>query len=152
MSEKIDIFEVLQNIDDCNFDYYDNLTEEQKKTISLFVVARWLSCTRNTKQIVAVNSLVNTFLYKMISKHPKLLYKMMLISSSGTRKQYKWVPKKKKQSSKPETIKILSKFYDMSARQVEDYIDTFSLEDVISCANDLGADDSIIKKIKNEFK
>lgn len=152
MSEKVDMFEVLRHIDESDFSYYDNLTEQQRKSISLFVVARWLSCTRNTKQIVAVNSLVNTFLYKLLSKHPKLIYKMMLISSSGTRKQYKWVARKKKQSSKPETAKVLSEYYNMSMRQVEDYIKTFTLDDVISCANDLGVEDSVIKKIKNEFK
>lgn len=152
MDEKVDVFEFLRHVDDLDFSYYDSLSEAQRKRLSLFVAARWQSCTKNVGQIVATNSLVNHFVYKFLTKHPKLLYKLMLIASSGTQKQYKWVPKKKKVRSKPETIAVMAEYHNMSTRQVEDYLPSTTLEDALYYADAIGSEDSTIKKIKNEFK
>lgn len=152
MADKVDIFDFLKSVDNSDFYYYSELSEEQRKSLSLVVAARWLSCTKNSKQILAVNSLVNPFTFKFAYKHPELLYKLMLISSSGTEKHYKWVGKKKKSSSKPTSTQAISEYYGISTTKADEYLASFSLEDVLECANALAYDDAQVKKIKNEFK
>lgn len=152
MSEKVDIFDFLKKVDSSDFYYYSDLTDDQKKSLSLVVAARWMSCTKNAKQVVAVNALVNPFTFKYSSKHPELLYKLMLIASSGTEKNYKWVGKKKKISSKPTSAQALAEYYGISSAKADGYLANFSLDDVLECAESLAYDDAQIKKIKNEFK
>lgn len=152
MAEKVDIFDFLKRVDNSDFYYYSELPDDQKKTLSLVVAARWLSCTKNAKQLLAVNSLVNPFTFKFSHKHPELLYKLMLISSSGAEKHYKWVSKKKKESSKPVTAQAIAEYYGISTAKADGYVPDFSLEDVLECANALAYDDAQVKKIKNEFK
>lgn len=151
-SDKVDIFKFLDKVDSGDASYYSELSEQQKKSLSLVVAARWLSCTKNTKQLINVNNLVNSVVFKFASKHPELLYNLMLISSSGTTKRYKWVSKKKSTSKKPVTVETLSAYYGISRSKAQGYLPQFTLEEVIDCADSLGYDDQLIKKIKNEFK
>lgn len=152
MSEnKVDIFDFLRKIDSGDFGYYANLSDEQKKSLSMVVANRWMSCTSNKTQIVALNALVNPFVFKFASNHKELLYKLMLIASSGTEKHYTWIPKGKS-AKRPNTCKILSEYYGFSTERAEAYINDFSVAEVVECAEALGADDSTIKKIKHEFK
>lgn len=152
MSEKVDIFSFLKKVDNSDFYYYSGLTDDQKKSLSLVVAARWMSCTKNTKQVLAVNALVNPFTFKYSSKHPELLYKLMLIASSGTEKNYNWVGKKKRTSTKPVSAQVVAEYYGISSAKADEYLTNFSLDDVLECAESLAYDDKQIKKIKNEFK
>lgn len=151
-TNKIDLFDLLKRIDNSDFYYYSELTPEQRKSISLVVLARWLSCTKNKDQIITLNALVNPFTYTFATKHPQLLYKLMLISSSSTEKHYKWVSKKKKDSSKSNTIKVISEYYGISLMKAEGSLTLLNCSDVIDYANALGYDNAFIKKIKNEYK
>lgn len=151
-TNKIDIFDFLKHVDALDFNYYSNMTPEQKKSLSLVVAARWLSCTKNTSQIVAVNAFVNPFTYKFSYKHPDLIYKLMLIASSGTEKRYTWVGKKKKTCTKPNSVQTISEYYSISKNKAVEYTQMFTLDEVLECAEALAYDKTVIKKIKDEFK
>lgn len=152
MNDKIDIFDFLKRIDGGDFHYYSDLSDDQKKSLSLVVATRWLSCTANIKQLLATNAFVNPFTFRYASKHPELLYKLMLIASSGTEKNYKWVAKKKQESSKKVSVRVIAEYYGISTSKAEGYLPSFSLENVLDCAEALAYEDAQIKKIKNEFK
>lgn len=150
--QKVDIFDFLKRVDNSDLSYYDELSEQEKKSLSMVVAARWLACTKNKRQVVLANELVNPFVYKFATKHRELLYRLMLISSSGTEKRYAWISKKKTVSSRPNSVKAISQYYGISSDKAEGYLSMFSLEDVIDCADSLGYDEQTIKKIKNEYK
>lgn len=152
-AERLDIFKVLKSIDSGDFDYYDNLTEDELKSLPMVVLSRWMSCTKNVKQLNGVNNLVNPFVFKYGVKHKKLLYYLMLVASSGSQKNYKWVPRKKKGSSTPIACAVVAEYYGMSSKDAANYIkSTLDVNDVISCASALGYEDKEITKIKNELK
>lgn len=150
--EKVDIFKLLKHIDAGDVEYYDNLSDAEKKSVSMFVTNRWLSCTKNSKQLITVNALVNPFVFAFGTQHAGLLYKLMVIASSGTEKNYKWVGRKKNISSKPETAGLLSAYYGISKRVAEGYLPMFTLDEALELASDLGYDAPSMKKLKNEFK
>ena len=150
---KVNIIDFLNRIDAGDLDYYTTLTDEEKKSISLVVVGRWLSCTKNLKQIVSYNALVNPFMYKFAGKHNELLYNLMVTASSGTKKNYRWVGRKKRENTKPVSCKVISQYYGISTSAASGYVgQTFKLADILKCADDLGYDDAEQKKIKDEFK
>lgn len=152
MSDKVDMFEFLKHIDLGDFDYYPSLTEDQKKSVSFFMANRWMSCTKNKSQLLSVNSIINPLVFPFGTKHKDLLYKLMLIASSGTEKHYKWVGKKKKSQAYPVSSEVVSEYYGISTSRAMGYIGMLSMNDVLDCATSLGYDDASIKKIKNEFK
>lgn len=151
MADKVDVFQFLSKVDAGDLDYWENLTDEEKKSIPLVVFMRWFSGTKNPIQIESVNSLLNPFVYSFGTKHKGLLYRLMLVASSGTAKRYSWIGKKKI-GSKSASTEVLSKFYGLSKDRANSYLNIFTLDEVLECAGLLGYDDADIKKIKNEFK
>ncbi len=149
---KVDIFDLLKHVDGGDLDYWAGLSDEERKTVAFVVASRWLSCTKNTDQIIAVNSLLNPLVFSFGTKHKALLYRLMLIASSGTDKRYQWISRKKKVPSKPLSTQVVSEYYKLKLERANSYLTMLTLSDVLECAEALGYDDSSIKKIKNEFK
>jgi hypothetical protein len=151
MTERVDIFDFLKHVDKRDIYYYSELTSEEQKSIAFLTAVRWFSGTKNNNQILAVNSLVNQFTFKL-SNHPDLLYKLMCIASSGTEKRYQWIPKKKRTSSKPMSARAIAQYNDISVIKADGYLDMLALEDVLEYADALAFDTAEIKKIKDEWK
>lgn len=147
---KINIFDVLNHIDSGDIYYYDNLTDEQKNSISMFMLCQWMTCMNNQQQLKAVEAIVNPYIFSL-HKHKTLLYKLMVIASSGTKKNYKWNYKKKKKSTSA-SVSIISEYHDLSNKHAEEYINMFKKEDIIDMAMELGYDDNYLKKIKKEYE
>lgn len=148
IDNKLDIFEVLKNIDNGNIYYYDSLSDNEKKQLSMVVLFRWMTGTENTQQLKALDSIVNPFLYNL-ANHKDLIYKLMVIASSGTEKRYKWNPFKKVKD-KLLTNKVISEYYGLSMSAARSYITMFDNETIIDMAKELGYDDTELKKIKKE--
>jgi hypothetical protein len=68
---KLDIFEVLKIIDGGDIYYYDTLSEEEQKSVSMYTLFHWMAGTDNSYQLQALESIVNPFIFSL-SKHPKL--------------------------------------------------------------------------------
>ncbi len=150
---KVNIIDFLNKIDSGDLDYYSNLSDEERKSVSLVVVGRWLACTKNTKQILSCNALVNPFIYKFAGKHNELLYNLMVTASNGSKKNYRWIPRKKRENAKPISSRAVAEFYGISTGAALGYIGkAFKFDDVLYCAESLGYDDTEIKKIKDELK
>ncbi len=150
---KVNIIDFLNNIDSGNLEYYTSLTSEERKSVSMVVVGRWLTCTKNTKQILACNALVNPFVFKFAGKHNELLYNLMVTASNGAKKNYRWVPRKKRESSRPVSSKAVAQFHGISTYAASGYVGkAYSYEDILYFAESLGFDDAELKKIKDEFK
>jgi hypothetical protein len=151
-ADKVDIFDLLKHVDSGDLDYWNNLTQAEQASVAMFVVNRWMSCTKNSEQIIAVNAIVNPLIFPFGTKHKGLLYRLLLIASSGTGKNYKWIARKKRSANKPLTSKIISEYYAMSLDRATSYAPSFSYDEALECAEAMGYDDLILKKLKNEFK
>lgn len=145
---KLDIFEVLKIIDGGDIYYYDTLSEEEQKSVSMYTLFHWMAGTDNSYQLQALESIVNPFIFSL-SKHPKLLYRLMVIASSGTAKRYKWMGRKKIKT-KPLSTKAISEFYGLDKESSFKYIGLLTGEHILDIAEALGYDDSEMKKIKKE--
>jgi hypothetical protein len=93
---KLDIFqEVLPAVDRRNMDFWNKMTDEQKKEFSPWLIQRWVSSVDGSPEvqeyfIQAINERVNINM-KELKNHPELSW--MLLASCGIRKAYRrsWI-------------------------------------------------------------
>lgn len=147
----LDIFEVLSNIDNKNVDYYDNLSDEQKKAFAPIVIAQWMCCSKSEIQTILTNEFVNKYIYSLY-KHPELLYKLMTCCSMGVRQFYKWNKVEKQTSNFPKSIELIKKCMSYSTKQAIAVLPLISSEEIILMAYDFGYQQNEIKILTKELK
>lgn len=92
------LFDALTALDHKDYDYYDNLTDEQQKSFVPYLLLQWMS-TINSKNEISDYYLCSTnyhankhLVNESIQNHPKLQWLMLCASSPGINKQFHtWV-------------------------------------------------------------
>lgn len=149
---KLDVFRVLKHTDKKDIHFFSKLTEEEKKAYQPLVVARWLSGTKDIRQIVFLNELVNRFTFA-IPNHKELLYKLMTICTTGNPRKYFWnKTQSKRSSSTPTVASVISEYFSYNLSKAIDALPMLSNADILSCAEQLGRQKEEITKIKKELK
>jgi len=149
---KLDIFQVLNKLSTKDRAYYKSLSEDEQKALAPLVVMRWLSGTRDARQILFLNELVNPFVFSM-ANHKELLVNLMTVSSSGRSQKYFWnKAKSKKSSGASNTVNVICDYFGYSTSEAADVLPLLSDEDVIQFAEELGVQPDTIKAIKKELK
>lgn len=150
MSDKLEIFDVLKEIDKKNVGFYDGLSDEHKKQFVPLLTMRWLSS--GTKlQTQLQNAILNPMVFKL-HRHPGLLYKLMVATSDGKSKRYTWIKKKSKDKSAPTVVAVISSYYQCSKKDALRYKKQLSEDDILEMADELGYDKEQVKKLKTELK
>lgn len=150
MTEKLDVFEVLNKIDDFDLKYLKELKPEQKKTLAPYLLMQWMANCKSEEQVLRLNSFLNYYVFDL-GKHPDLLFRLALLSSNGKQKKYKWAKKNGRSKKYSTTISMLRKYYQCSSKTALEYIPLLSYEDVEAIAFELGEQEDTIKKLKNEL-
>lgn len=149
-SYKLNIFEVLKNIDNQNINFYDSLTEEQKNAFQPYVVMRWLSGTNNKQQIVYLNEFLNPYVFNL--KDKKLLYYLMVVNNfSSGREKYNYIKTTYSGTNKSKKVKIISEYHNISTRKAEEVVDIFNKEDILEMASEMGYSDAELKNLKKSL-
>jgi hypothetical protein len=144
MSEdKLDIFEVLNNINKKNYHYYDNLSDRMKSMFSPYLVYQWMTSTNDPLQLMLLDRLVSRKLF-VLNNHKDLLYKLLCITV-GNSQRYSWIYKK---SGNNEKINVIAKYLGCSKREAKLHSDFFSSNDIKDMLYDMGYQDDEIKKLK----
>lgn len=142
-----DFFEILNNINSFNINYYKELPGHEKKKISLFLINRWLSGTVNKYQILDLNNTVNNRIFSFYNDQD-LLYKLMCSVAIG-RQRYVWLSRQKN-SSNSNKIKVISEYYDCSEYEANSFLELLTFDEIIDMALSINADKELISKLKKE--
>lgn len=148
---KLDIFEVLRQIDKGNYQFFDNLSEEEQKAFVPLITMRWMSGTSSDAQILILNQYVNPYVFSLFN-HKALLFKLLNVASTGRSQRYKWLGQKKAAPKQPIALNLLREYYKCSSRVANEYIKLLKQEDAILMAESLGYQKDEITKLKAEFK
>lgn len=138
---KLDIFEVLRQINNKNYNYYDKLSDQEKKLFQPFLVYQWLTSTDNGMQLSILNH-IGSMVYEL-SNFPNLLYKLFCVSSRSQNTRYSWLYKKQ---PKIEAEFIIAKYLGCSVRVAKMHTEFFSDTQLKEMMDSLGMQLSEVPK------
>ena len=152
MAEKLDIFRVLNALNEKDAGFYSGLTEAEQKAFQPFLVMRWMSGTADARQVYFINEFVNPFAFSL-PNHKELLWYLLILSNSGKQQRYTWnkLPASAN-SPKPASTKVVAKYYNYSMKDAIDALVVLSYQDVVELAEELGTQPDELAKIKKEYK
>ena len=111
MSDKLNIHNEMRQLDRKNRGFYDELTPEERKKFSTYLMLRWGSAVRSTNNqhltddemasyyIQVMNMSVNKHFWSL-SKHPKLQWLLLTTVSPGSNEnnKHEWMAFKAKKA------------------------------------------------------
>ena len=132
MAHKLDIFETLAAIDRRDMNFFDNLTEDQRKGFAAPVILRWASAVRDgaasEHHIWLVNERANVNFWDLW-EHPELQYKMMASCGYGRGQRHEWIPMVGKKKKADEVLIYLAKYWpDANDYEIEIILNQFTDE------------------------
>ncbi len=151
MSDKLDIKDVLKHIDDFDIAYFNALTDEQKKSLSPYVLMLWMNGCKSPIQILLLNGIVNELVFNIPTGHNELMYKLLLAASDGKSKKYNWVKKKSNSKKYATCVSMLKRKYQCNTRAALEYVKLLDYDDIADIAMAFGEQDDTLKKIKKEL-
>jgi len=94
MSKKVDLFKALKAMNNQDFDFFLNLSEEEVKDLSPYVLMLWVKGAQENQEIhtILTNSFVNPFVFSLGTQHTTLIYLLLCVANGGydqTKYQFK---------------------------------------------------------------
>lgn len=154
MSDKLTINDETYAIDIGAKDLWDNLTDEQRKQISFYLLIRYASSVRTSDReaqelaIFKTNEYYNKHFFTL-SKHQKLLWYLVCMCGNDEKKQYyhEYI-KFKKKTGDSKMMKVLEQMYpNMKQDELELLASMTDAKEIKEYARNLGMDDNAIKKM-----
>lgn len=116
MSDKLNIANEMAQFDRKNRDFYDSLTDEERKKFSNYLMIRWGSAVQGGQDlqefyVIATNERLNKHFFA-VNKHPKLQWLMATSVSPGMGTQrHTWIAPKKKEAGAGSIQKKLAELF-----------------------------------------
>ncbi len=153
--DKLNINNEMAQLDRKNRLFYDELTDEEKKKFSTYLMLRWSSSVQATSQVQAYylmscNENLNKHFFD-IAKHPKLQWLCATAVSPGIGTyKHQWIANKKKNAAyENKTLKALNQIFPLLKKQELEILASINSKDEIkSMLKEHGWDD---KRIKSEL-
>lgn len=149
----LDIKRELAAVDTRNYNFYDNLTDEEKKSLSPFVLMRYTSNVNESQEIQEwylemTNELVNKHHWALSKNHKPLLWKLFAASGIGGKFYHPYLAAGKKgKANKIE--KLIAELYPaMKMSDVRMLAASMTKEDINQLFDDHGFD----KKQRKEYE
>jgi hypothetical protein len=154
MSNKLTIQSEMAALDSKDREFYDSLTDEEKKKFSVFLMLRYGSAVRGSSDmqqyyLAACNKRLNKDFFNIPKGHEKLKWLVTTTISPGVGNQFhEWIaPKKKDAGSNNKVSKFLQKIFpNAKAADLDLLIDLNDAKVWKQYAKDLGWSPEQIKK------
>ncbi len=152
MAERLDIFQVLKNVNGKNLKWYDSLSPEEQKQFVPFLTMKWMSFTKDDVRVEFINEFVNRYVFSLY-KHPDLLYNLLTVCGSGSENER--VSYRKKNVAKDKktlSLRVISEYYGISEREAQAYLKIITVDDLVDMASAVGLASTEITALKKEYK
>jgi hypothetical protein len=155
MSEdKLNIRNEMSKFDNKDRDFYDSLSEEEKKKFSPFLMIRWGSSVSGSADLQAYylmscnENLNKNFFDINATKHKKLQWLLATTVSPGMGNQYhQWLSLKKKEGNNSKATKFFRDLYPhLKDDEIKLLVELNDKDDIKKLAKEHGWDEKDIKK------
>jgi hypothetical protein len=150
--DKLNIGYEMTQLDRKNRDFYDDLTDEERKKFSTYLMVRWSSSVQadgdiQAYYVMSCNENLNTNFFD-ISQHPKLQWLCATTVSPGIGTfRHQWISPKKKEGSDAKISKALrALFPDLKEDEIDVLRRINTKDDIKQLAREHGWTDDRIKK------
>ena len=141
----LDIKQMMRAVDTRDKNWFQNLSEEDKKLYSPYMTLKWTASVEHKDRAVQefyieeANSNINKHLWTLSKNHKGLLWKLSAMCGSTFVLFHKWIYPKKKTGSTKSKMKELQELYP-TAKQVDlDLLDsTMSTKEITALKKDHG--------------
>lgn len=150
---KLELKDILSAIDQGGRDLWDLFDDEQKKSVSFFLLNRYVSSVKTSNRdvqehyVIITNEYFNKHFFSL-SKHPKLLWQLLCSCGYENKKEFfhEWIGHKKKGDS-GKKIKFLEEIFpDMKTSDLEVLAKINSNKELKELAVSYGWNDEQISK------
>lgn len=141
----------MKGFDRKDRDYYDKLTDEQRKKFSTYLMLRWGSTVTGSSDLqayylISTNENVNKNFFEL-GKHPKLQWLTCTTVSPDMGYQNHYWLSTKKRGGNNKVYKFLEKMYpDMKSDELDTLALINDIKDIKLFAKEMGMTDKEIKK------
>ena len=146
MSDKLNIANEMRQFDRKNRTFYDELTAEEKKKFSNYLMIRWGSAVEGSRElqefyVISCNERLNKHFFN-VSKHPKLQWLMATsVSPDLGSQRHPWIAPKKKAAGASAKRKALTAMYPhYKDDEIEVMMQIVSDKEIKQYAKDSGDD------------
>jgi len=143
MAYKLDLKKILKALDLRDKNFYDNLTKEEQKAFSPYLIMRYAASTQSTNPLEhqlysqGVNELVNIN-FNELSKHPKLIWLLLSMCGSGYLQYHPWLAYKNKKTDNKILKFLENRFPTMKIKDIELMAELNNKKDLQEWAKELG--------------
>ena len=114
--DKLSIKNEMRQLDGKNRDFYDSLTEEERRKFSNYLMIRWGSAVQGSRElqefyVISTNERLNKHFFA-VNRHPRLQWLMATTVSPGLGNfDHPWIAPKKKEAGSSEVRKALMELF-----------------------------------------
>ena len=153
MSKKqaaIPLKEVLGAIDRRDRAWYSKLTDDKKKSVSMWMMMRYASSAQGSSAahyLFMVNELVNCN-FSDVSKHPELQWLLLSACGTGRAEFHPYIKPPNTRKKKNSITQFISEIYPwMKEDEIQLLISINTVDNLKQLAQDYGVDDKTIRDI-----
>ena len=146
MSDKLNIANEMRVFDRKDRTFYDELTTEERKKFSNYLMIRWGSCVEGSAELqefylVATNERLNKHFFT-VNRHPKLQWLMATTVSPGMGTfKHNWIAPKKKEAGAGSIKKQLAELFPhLKDDEIDVLAEITDKKDIEQYLKDLGQD------------
>jgi hypothetical protein len=154
MSDKLNIANEMRQFDSKNRQFYRDLTDEERKKFSAFLMIRWGSSVQGSTELqqyylLSCNENLNKHFFEL-SRHPELQWlSATTVSPDMGSFRHDWIKQKKREGSNSKAVKFLRQIYpERKEDELELLAQINTTADLKQLAKEHGWDD---KRIKSEL-
>lgn len=150
---KLDIKRELKAVDTKDYSFYENLTDEERKAFSPFILMRYTSNVQGDREIQewfieTTNEYVNKNHWDLSKNHKNLLWKLFAASGAGVPCYHPYLASNKKEKAN-KIEKLLAELYpSIKLSELKMIAKTMSQQDKTQLFDDMGFD----KKQRKEYE
>lgn len=153
---KLDLQTVLQAIDRKDLDFYDRLTDEEKKAYVPLVLMRFISSLTDQNRnvayaVIATNDVVNIGFWSL-SKHPELQHKLLCVAGLGGKQYRPWIAAKKGRKANKINAWLLERYPDLNDDELDLLKDQWDVKSWTSFLKGSGIGDAEVKEMVEAWK